>query len=78
MLRKGAILIVTLGLWAGWLSCAPANAAEVRGDMSLLGQVRQGDQSRETETPTDLYGNFIGSNHGADFETSRQMKQERI
>ena len=76
MLRKGAILIVTLGLWAGWLSCAPANAAEVRGDMSLLGQVRQGDQSRETETPTDLYGNFIGSNHGADFETYFRLERD--
>jgi hypothetical protein len=76
VLRKGAILIVTLGLWAGWLSCAPAKAAEVRGDLSLLGQVRDGDQSRETEAPTDLYGNFIGSNHGADLETYFRLERD--
>jgi hypothetical protein len=76
VLRKRWIFLVTLGLLAGWLICAPAKAAEVRGDLSLLGQVRDGDQSRETEAPTDLYGNLIGSHRGGDFETYFRLERD--
>lgn len=34
----------------------PAAAQVFRGEGRLLGQVREGDQSRRTETPVDLYG----------------------
>lgn len=33
-----------------------ARAVELRSDLSILGQVRDGDQSNQTETPTNLYG----------------------
>ncbi len=38
------------------LSCSTAHAGEVRGDFALLGQVRDGDQSREREAPNILLG----------------------
>jgi hypothetical protein len=43
---------------AAWLigGTSVARASEVRGGLSVLGQVRDGDQSRETETPVNLYG----------------------
>lgn len=47
-------LLILAGLFLGGPSTVPA--AEVRGGLSVLGQVRDGDQSRETETPTNLYG----------------------
>ncbi len=40
------------GRWSGRV----ARAQLLRADLSLLGQVRDGDQSNETETPTNLYG----------------------
>lgn len=76
MSRKRSIVLVALGLWAGGLACAPARAAEVRGDLSLLGQVREGDQSRETEAPTDLYGNIVGTDHGANLETYFRLERD--
>jgi hypothetical protein len=76
VLRKRWIVLVTLGLWAGSLICAPAGAVDVRGDLSFLGQVRDGDQSQQTEAPTDLYGNFIGSHNGSDFETYFRLERD--
>lgn len=58
MSGKRFIIRVALGLWAGWLCGHRAHAVDLQGDLSLLGQVRRGDQSRETEAPTDLYGNL--------------------
>lgn len=37
-------------------------AVELHSDLLLLGQVRDGDQSRKTETPTDLYGELGADN----------------
>ena len=48
----GVLLLVTAGGGRG----ATAHAQLLRADLSLLGQVRDGDQSNETETPTNLYG----------------------
>ncbi|MFI5395291.1 MAG: hypothetical protein ACHQ9S_07125 [Candidatus Binatia bacterium] len=61
MSGKRLICCVTLGLWAAGLVCSQAHAVDLHSDLSLLGQVRQGDQSRETEAPTDIYGQ-IGVN----------------
>jgi hypothetical protein len=76
VLRKAWIVLVTLGLGAGWLTCAPANAVDVRGDLALLGQVRDGDQSQQEEAPTDFYGNLIGSHDGGDFETYFRLERD--
>ncbi len=62
MERRRAARLATL--LAAVLLCggvARAKAAELRADLDLLGQVRDGDQSRETEAPIDLYGRASAS-----------------
>jgi len=46
-------------------------AAELRSNLMLLGQVREGDQSRETEAPAVLYGDLSvnGLRHGTSVDT---------
>ncbi len=76
MARRRSILLAMLGACVACLMGAPATAADINGNFSLLGQVRQGDQSRETESPTDLYGNLTGTDHGATVETYFRLERD--
>ncbi len=38
------------------MACPHALAIDIQGNFDLLGQVRDGDQSRDTEAPANLYG----------------------
>jgi hypothetical protein len=49
-------------LWWTLQSAQPSGAQEFRGDLSVLGQVREGDFTREAEAPHDLYGD-LGLSH---------------
>jgi hypothetical protein len=49
-------------LLAGIGVSGAARAADLHADLDLLGQVREGDQSRETEAPIDLYGQAGAAN----------------
>ena len=73
---KRSIFLAAVGVWAAWLYGAPAHAQEVRGELSLLGQVREGDQSRQTEAPTDLYGDISGTHRGAGFDTYFRLERD--
>jgi len=56
-----------------------AHAQTLRGDLSLLGQVRQGDQTQGTEAPTDIYSDLSltglpqGTNLGSFFRLERDF-----
>jgi hypothetical protein len=69
--RKRSITFLTLWLCAVALLCSRAQSVELQGDLSVLGQVRQDDQSRHTESPMDLYGNLglAGLHHGTSLDT---------
>jgi hypothetical protein len=57
---------------------APAAAQDVRGDLSVFGQVREGDQTRETEAPSYVYGD-LGIDrlrHGAELGTVFQLGRD--
>lgn len=55
-----------------------AAAEEVRGRLDLLGQVREGDATRETEAPHDLYGDLVldGLHHGGRFDTFFRLERD--
>jgi hypothetical protein len=53
-----SIVVAVLGLWLAGVLGAPARAVDVRSDLSLLGQVRQDDQTRQTRSPQDIYGDM--------------------
>jgi hypothetical protein len=63
-----------------WLlvTLVPAGAQELRGNLSLLGQVREGDQTRETEAPNDIYGDLtLGRlHHGSRFDTFFRLERD--
>ncbi len=68
--------LITIALLVGSCVAAPglcrfAAAAELRSDLTLLGQVREGDQSHETEAPGILYGDLgvNGLRHGTSVDT---------
>jgi hypothetical protein len=72
--RWGAVGIVGLTL----LCAASVRAQDVRGRLSVLGQVREGDQSRETEAPSYLYGD-LGIDrlrHGTELGTVFQLGRD--
>jgi hypothetical protein len=52
--------------------------ATVRGDLSLLGQIRQGAVSNDTEIPFDVYGDVgvAGLRHGTTLDTYFRVEQE--
>jgi hypothetical protein len=55
-------LIAAILFLAPVAAAGAAAAADLHADLDLLGQVREGDQSRETEAPIDLYGQAGASN----------------
>jgi hypothetical protein len=65
-------------VWAAWLICVPAHAIELRNDLQLLGQVRNGDQSRQQEAPVDFYGDqgISGLRHGATVDTYYRLSHD--
>jgi hypothetical protein len=70
----GLGIIFLCGMEAG-----EAAAQHVRGNLSAFGQVREGDQTRETEAPTYLYGDLgldrlrHGTELGAVFQLGRDF-----
>lgn len=77
-MRQRWFVVLSLWLGAGVLLGAEVRAAELGGSLSLLGQVRRGDQSRETEAPTDLYGDLYGADrrHHADLDTFFRVERD--
>lgn len=77
-LRGASVLAWALWLCAALLFCPYARAQAVRGELSLLGQVREGDQTRETEAPIDLYGDLslTGLHHGASLGTFFRLERD--
>ena len=65
-------------LCAALLLCSQAHAQTLRGDLSLLGQVREGDQTRETEAPNDMYGDLslTGLHHGTSLGTFFRLERD--
>ncbi len=65
-------------LWVAAVLSAPLYAQELRSDFSLLGQVRDGDQSRQTEAPNDLYGELGATDfkHGANADTYFRLERD--
>lgn len=51
------ILLAAVTFW-GVVGSLAATAQELRGKLFLLGQVREGDQTRETEAPNEFYGDL--------------------
>jgi hypothetical protein len=68
----------TVWLCAALLLCSQAHAQTLRGDLSLLGQVREGDQTRETEAPNDIYGDLslTGLHHGTSLGTFFRLERD--
>ncbi len=60
------------------LLSTPVMAAELRTGLLLLGQVRDGDQSRQTEVPVDFYGNLgvTGLHHGSELGTYFRLQRD--
>ncbi len=78
MLEQRSLSLGVGTLLAAWLACGSVQAAEVRGNLSLLGQVREGDQSRETEAPNDVYGDMgvAGLHHGTSVDTYFRLEHD--
>jgi hypothetical protein len=72
------LALVSIGAWwwAGLLWCLPARAQEVRGNVSILGQVREGDQTRTTEAPQDLYGELSASHRAGSIDTYFRLERD--
>jgi len=58
-----------MGVLTAFLLAGSAQAARFDGKFTLLSQVREGDQSRDLEAPTILYGDLSGMDHGASVDT---------
>ena len=67
-----------MGLWVGCLSGLPAHAIDLRGDLSVLGQVGQSDQPDQSEAPVDFYGNLGASGlyGGSSLDTYFRLEQD--
>ena len=78
MLGEHRIAWLALGLSALWITCAPAAAIELTGDLSTLGQVREGDQSNHVESPVDIYGDLAvnGLRHGTTLDTFFRLEHD--
>lgn len=65
-------------VWAAGVLCAPARAIELRNDLLLQGQVREGDQSRQQESPVDFYGDqgISGLPHGTTLDTYYRLSHD--
>jgi hypothetical protein len=77
-LGERAIAAMSAGLWLLSLPCSRIDAIELHSDLTVLGQVRDGDQSRETEVPVDLYGDLglADIRHGATVDTYFRLEQD--
>ncbi len=78
-MQHGLLSIVALGLMGPLLGATlRASAAELQGDLRLLGQVRRGDQTRETEAPHNLYGNLAlsGLRHGSSLDSLFRLERD--
>ena len=76
-MRWGLLVIpaaVATLLWTG----TPALAVDLRFNPSLLGQVRRSFTDDQTETPTELYGDFglSGLPHGTTFDTYFRLEED--
>jgi hypothetical protein len=76
--RKRSITFLTLWLCAAARLCSRAAAVELHEDLSILGQVRQDDQSRQTQSPMDLYGDLgvAGLHHGTSLDTYFRLEHD--
>ena len=65
-------------VWTAWLLCAPVQAIELRNDLMLLGQVRDGDKSRQQDSPVDFYGDqgISGLPHGTTLDTYYKLEHD--
>jgi len=74
----GPVLIAVLVL--AFVVSLPAHGRgqTLDGRLSLLGQVREGDQTRETEAPTDIYGDLSlrGLTHGSRADTFFRLERD--
>jgi hypothetical protein len=70
--------VVLFGVWVAVLPGLHAEAQELRADLSALGQVRDGDQTRKTEAPNDLYGDLslTGLPHGSRVDTFFRLERD--
>ncbi len=70
---------IGVALICGWAATAvPARGVDLWGRFDLLGQTRDGYQTRDTQSPVDLYGN-VGVNrlwHSSRAETFFRLEQD--
>ena len=78
MSGEWSIIRWVLFAWVASLLCAPAQAIELRNDLLLLGQVRDGDKSRQQESPVDFYGDqgISGLPHGTTIDTYYRLAHD--
>ncbi|MFQ5665347.1 MAG: hypothetical protein ACE5I7_02835 [Candidatus Binatia bacterium] len=78
MLGERSFARVAVCLWALCLVSPRAQAIDLRSNLSVLGQVRDGDFSHETEAPQDLYGDLgvAGLHHGSTFDTFFRLEHD--
>lgn len=69
---------VILAVWVALSASPQAGAEELRADLSALGQVREGDQTRETEAPNDFYGDLslTGLPRGSRVDTFFRLERD--
>lgn len=67
-----------LAFWAAIPARPHAEAQELRANLSALGQVREGDQTRETEAPNDFYGDLslTGLPRGSSVDTFFRLERD--
>ncbi len=75
---EGSIARWLVWVWVASHLCLPVQAIELRNDMLLLGQVRDGDKSREQESPVDFYGDqgISGLRHGTTLDTYYRLSHD--
>ena len=77
MARRGGRTGVARWAAVALLAALPARGAEIRSTLQAIGQVREGDQSRQQEAPVDLYSNIGGTLHyGSSFDTYSRLEQD--
>lgn len=78
MRTRRLALLLALWLLSVVLTLPPAQAIELRNDLRLLGQVRDGDQSRQQESPVDFYGDqgISGLRHGTTVDTYYRLSHD--
>lgn len=74
----GRIAWTVAALWTVLCIASPGRAQTVQGALSLLGQVREGDQTDETEAPINFYGSLLASglHHGTQLGTFFRLQRD--